>query len=246
MRTLTKPTLTRTGHWHFVDRADARRVGAQMQELEEHVRKSLVGVNIDDLWLEVPIRDGEWVAAYRVLSQNGTPVIGEVRLFPNERNRQNSGVWSGVLLGPKATVPAGGVTHRLLRELRVGHHLSEMGGILANIRRQGFEDDVLAGHGLAQAAPPAASGRRRGRKPFPDRFYAEVARDYVDAIERGSKRPTVEAARRLPLARRQRVRDILHEARQRELLTDPPRGRRQGGDLTPRARALLEAKEAHR
>jgi hypothetical protein len=245
MRTITKPTVTKTGHWIFLDSVDAKQVGAHAHKLKEHMRKWLVGVNIEDLWLEVPIRDGEWLAAYRVLSQNGTPVIGEVRLFPNERNRQRTGEWSGVLLGPRAKVPAGGVTHRLLRELRVGHHLAEMGKIFENIRRQGLEDHLLAGHGLAPTAPPTAPGRRRGRKPFPDRFYAEVARDYVDAIARGSSNPTLDAARRLPLARRRRVRDILHEARRRRLLTPAPPGRRQGGDLTENARALLATKEGH-
>jgi hypothetical protein len=66
-------------------------------ELPERGRKNRVGILIDDLWRAVPIREDEWVVAYRILSQEGTPVIGEVRLIPNEPNRRVSGEWSGVL-----------------------------------------------------------------------------------------------------------------------------------------------------
>jgi hypothetical protein len=243
MKTITKPTVTRNGHWCYVDSLEAKRVGADAHELREDVRKTLVNVQNKSLWLEVPIRDGEWAAAYRVLSQGGTPVIGEVRLFPNEPNRPHAGEWSGDLLGPKATAPAGGITHRLLRELRVGHHLAEMGKILADVRKQGGAEVMLADHGLTSPDPQSAPGRRRGRKPFPDFFYAEVARDYVDAIERGSSNPTLDAAQRLPRARRRRVRDILHEARNRDLLTKALPGRRHGGDLTDKARAVLAKRE---
>lgn len=117
-----------------------------------------------------------------------------------------------------------------------------MGKIFENVRRQGAEG-LLAEHGITKPIAAAAPGRRRGRKPFPDRFYAEVARDYIDAIAKGSRNPTLDAARRLPANRRRRVRDILHEARNRNLLTPAPKGRRQGGDLTETARALLATEE---
>jgi hypothetical protein len=240
MRHITKPTVTRTGHWHYVGSTDARAVGAECRPLEDHVLKTVVGINIEDLWLEVPIRDGSWIAAYRLLPQDGAPVIGEVRLFPNEQTRSVAGSWSGELLGTRAKVPPGGITHRLLRELRVGHHLSVMGQIFHNIRRQGAEEEFLTQHGITRPlVVPAVAGRRRGRKPFPDRFYAELARDYVTAIARGSERPAADVARKRGLRRPDRVRDMLHEARKRGLLTPTPVGRRQGGDLTDAARTLL-------
>jgi hypothetical protein len=71
-----------------------------------------------------------------------------------------------------------------------------------------------------------------------------VARDYVRAVEQGRKDPVGAVAR---LARwrgstTENIRDWVHRARRRGLLTAPPRAGRPGGQLTDKARAALARK----
>ncbi len=99
--------------------------------------------------------------------------------------------------------------------------------------------------GLSEAS--IASSRRPGSSGRDDRFYALVAAAYVAAIERGSRKPVVAAADTLSKAwegtyEPTYVRDLLHVARGRELLTRPPKGRA-GGQLTEKARALLRRED---
>lgn len=242
MKIFTRPTLTRTGHDVYVSNSDERARNAETKRPPSELLKTLVNINIEDLWLEVPIGRGAWLAAYRLLPQNGTPVIAEVRLFPNQRADGVAGSWLGELLGTRATVPPGGVTHGLLRELRVGALAKVMGKIFDNIRKQpGAEEEMLTKYGITDSPPTVLPGGRRGRKPFPDAFYARIARSYVDAFKKGSDSPAADVARELglPQRRRGRVRDMLHEARARGLLTRPPGAARHGGDLTAKAAALL-------
>jgi hypothetical protein len=77
---------------------------------------------------------------------------------------------------------------------------------------------------------------RPGRRGRPDRFYAEVAAEYVDALAGG--RPIKDVSRERFLSASQ-VRDLVSEARRRGLLTKPPKGRA-GGHLTAKARAELD------
>jgi hypothetical protein len=231
-------------HLRYGAVADPSQVSAKykLTPLTPQQRKRLVGIETQDIWHEVAVGGGAWIAAYRLFSQNGTPVIGEVRLFPKPEEWPDAqpppGSWGADLLGARAQVPHGGVTHRLLRELKVGLQDKDMAQVFETFRSMGIEappDQASA------AAPRSPTGRRRGRKPFPDRFYAEVARDYVAAIDRGSDSPAADVARRRGWDREGRVRDILHEARSRGLLTPPPGVARHGGALTPKASALLDA-----
>lgn len=57
----------------------------------------------------------------------------------------------------------------------------------------------------------------------------------------GSTRPVADLAAGMALSR-ERVRDLLHEARRRGFLTSAPRGR-PGGSVTEKARALLAEPE---
>ena len=75
--------------------------------------------------------------------------------------------------------------------------------------------------------------RRPASKGRDDRFYAAVASLYVEALETGSRKPVVDAAKMLSATKRGTyepayVRDLLHVARQRDLLTRPPKGRAGG------------------
>ena len=93
--------------------------------------------------------------------------------------------------------------------------------------------------------------RRPGRKGHDDRFLAQVASVYVGALAAGSRRPIADAAERLREVGQHysnaRVRDLVFMARERGFLTGPPGPGRAGGELTPKAKAILaEAKEKRR
>lgn len=77
--------------------------------------------------------------------------------------------------------------------------------------------------------------RRPGRAGRPDIEYARIADLYVRAL--ATPRPVVTLSRELHLSQSQ-VRNLLHAARRRGLLTAAPAGR-PGGQLTEKARQLL-------
>ena len=170
--------------------------------------------------------------------------MAEVRIFPNEANRLHRGRWSAEVLGVKAKVPRGGIKARLLRKVPLGEHLRFAGQFLREVREQYGDlpfkpDRSFRARGFV--APEKTNGMRAGRKGRSDIFYARLARDYVKAIERGSKRPVekIAKARNLP---KERVRDMLHAARKRGLLTRGFRGH-SVGELTEKGRKLLEKRK---
>lgn len=79
---------------------------------------------------------------------------------------------------------------------------------------------------------------RTGRAGRDDRFYAQIARQYVDAIRRGSGKPVEDVAAQTKY-NASTIRDMLHRARRRGLLTPAGQGKA-GGNLTKRAERLLE------
>lgn len=196
-----------------------------------------VGVaQVVEAWIEIPV--GDWIVAYRLVNDRGTPVVGELRLFPAEGARPGPGQWSGELLGPEARVPRGGITARVLRRIRVRAYLRVMTEVVRRLRAAAPK--LAQRLGWATPAEPAAEARpgsRRGRKGRPPEFYAAIARDYVAAVARGSWRPVVDVATRRRL-RVTTVRDMIRRARSLGLLTLNGPGLR-GGALTPRADALL-------
>src|SRR5207249_2900254 len=125
-------------------------------------------------------------------------------------------------------LPNGGITTRLLRDLRPG--------------------DLLAAHRTATRhaqsffgiVPQGDVGRRVGRRGREDSYYAEWAAAYVEALTR-TKHPVPELERVRHVSASQ-IRNVLNEARRRELLTAAPSGRT-GGELTGKARRIL-GKEA--
>jgi hypothetical protein len=78
---------------------------------------------------------------------------------------------------------------------------------------------------------------RPGRQGRSDTFYAGVAAQYVE-ISGSSSTPTKDLAEKLHLSA-SRTRDLLHQARQRKLLTKTTRGLA-GGQLTEKAKGLLD------
>ena len=55
-------------------------------------------VQVEDLWLEIPVGDG-WIAAYRLNVAEGATTFSEFRVFPNEGDRANPGEWRGSFWG---------------------------------------------------------------------------------------------------------------------------------------------------
>ncbi len=198
----------------------------------------------EEAWLEVEL-EGGWIAAYRLISQEGQPVVGEVRVFPNENAPRRAGRWSAERLGSQAPVPFGGVPARILRQLRVREHLSLLHDIAeAHQQFQSFRINLLD-HGFERVAREAG---RRGRS---DRFYAEIASAYVQLVSERNPiqqlREQLEHEQGLHFAEAT-IRDFVNQARSRDLLTRSPKGR-PGGELTPKALDLLRGaavdKQAH-
>ncbi|MEX2223016.1 MAG: hypothetical protein WEG40_14585 [Candidatus Rokuibacteriota bacterium] len=224
--------------WEIAGLSEPVRRRLHLRQLTKDDNPSLTEMAVQDIWVESPLSD-DWLVAYRILSQHGAPVVGEVRVFPNEPDRRAAGRWSAEYLeGSRALVPAGGITRQVLDRIRLSTPLAEAGELLKKIRAA--DPEAFETRGLTTMQAP-----RRGRKGHGDLFYAQVVRDYVTAVEAGSPSPAIDVARRRRLGRRgpARVRDLLHEARHRGLLTPAPVRGRRGGDLTPLARALLAAAE---
>lgn len=227
------PKVTLENRLLLVDVHEARRAGIPEQDLRtphETFLRTARQIDLRSTWVEDCL--GGWMVAYRIVSQDGAPVVGEIRIFPFEETRKRPGLWSGELLGAKAKAPHGGITAELLRRIRVTEPLTVAGKILERFRQ-------LAPWHL-DARELTAPLRRRGPKGHPDRFYAEVAQEYVAAFKAGSRSPAGDVARRRRLTPA-RIRDLLHEARRRRLLTPATMHGRGGGDVTPRGRAAIAA-----
>ena len=125
-------------------------------------------------------------------------------------------------------LPGPGITTRMLRELRTGE-------LLAALRAAQRQVSALA----PEVPPNLAVSSRAGRRGPPDRYYAEWAAAYTEALAR-SAHPVDDPAAQYHLSPSQ-VRNIIHACRKRGMLTVSPPGRA-GGGLTLRARLLLETK----
>jgi hypothetical protein len=135
------------------------------------------------------------------------------------------------------TVPAGGVTARLLRVVKVGQFAAGLRQMLAKFYGVDAADRIFDGIGWA-------SRPRRRKRPArlraDDRFYAELARDYVTWCQVGERKPTaaLAAARGVPP---EVMRSHIHLARKNGFLTDTGRGKA-GGALTEKAHRALARK----
>jgi hypothetical protein len=178
------------------------------------------------VWVEAPLADG-WRARGRMEVVRNRPVVVELQI-----------------LWPKAApVPGGGITQDVVRQVPLrgfGTYLlacasfADRGGIGG--LRQHFESTVGRALPKLKALAPARPRPRResGRD---DLFYARLADEYLSLLARGSRSPIkdIAAVRGESAAR---IRDMVHEARERDLLTKSKPGQR-GGELQPRAIALL-------
>ena len=202
---------------------------------------------VTQLWVQVDDIDPQWRAAYRLVLQDGVPVIGEVRVLPQQGSR--GPYWTaGDKKGPIATVPRGGVRAKLLRSLTIpavgqfGQRMvARMPGKLLEYLREGKQGQSLAR--LAGLAAPDGTGEERslrGRKGRGDPFYARVAQTYAAEIGKGTRRGILEVVRKQHrLSTVSHARAAVHRARALKFLGGGQQGRA-SGVLTDKAKAVLK------
>lgn len=222
-----------------------------MAKREQRVRFWLVPVgeredgSMDrvDAWFEVPLggtwQTAPWRAAYRVRPWGDRVVVVEVRVFPHLGSPGAAGGEWNVETG---VVPEGGMSARLIRDhLVLGTHVHELLPAFLNRTRKSFPAatfsdwlDRLGYPAKVRKGPGARAGEEsKGRT---DRELAELAAVYVS--KRGERAPVEATAEEVGLPATV-VRDALHKAREKGVLTRTQQGRA-GGELTPWAMALLE------
>lgn len=219
--------MRRPSRWTWAETTDVDRLRKHLAAAERAAPAGQRGTR--ETWIVADL-EGGWRFAYRVVNQDGVPTIGEARVFPAEAPKPTRLWWSG----DAANVPRGGVTHAVLMALPTGRGAQILGGEVFKRWQEAFGpagfDQAMERRGYRLRA--RAQGRRRD-----DRWYAELARAYVAAATKDPHRPVTLLAREMD-AERDKVRDWLHDARRKGLLTSTgqPIG---GGALTEKAIALL-------
>jgi hypothetical protein len=191
-----------------------------------------VGFVLDrSTWLEVPM--GRWMAAYRLTEQQGQPVISELRIFPFQEKRwvkRPGGRWSG-MYGDCVHIPGGGITARLIRQIK----LTEFRKVLCEILDRWKH---LAPHGIPVSPSASPSKPHRGRKGRSDIELARIASIYEGAYL--ARRAAISAVARALNVSLSKARDAVHRARIRGILSAATKQGRGGGTVTPLGRQLLK------
>jgi hypothetical protein len=238
-----------------VNRARARMLEVEDKHLHPVNTRAFAQITIAEAWLEVSLGRrlgrifvGEWTAAFRLAVQNGQVVVAELRLFPFEGAKTDldlqqgaAGTWSGEILGMKAHVPRGGITARLLRRIPfnrirevvercVKFAVKEYGSAIVGLPFSDWKGKTIP-----------EETRRRGRPGWPDHFYARLARRYATLVRKGRANPVAELSKALHIPHPQ-IRDAIKRAREKGFLTEGLPGRA-GGELTPKASELLDARK---
>ena len=130
-----------------------------------------------------------------------------------------------LVVEPAGPVPPGGITTRMLRQLRTGD-------LIAALRAAARQSSRYFG-----VSPELPVPTRVGRRGRDEMYYARWAAAYADALAR-SPQPVADLAARHNLSPSQ-IRNLMHACRRRGMLTASPPGRA-GGELTQRAVQLLK------
>lgn len=221
-------------------------------------------VDIDDGWRAafrlVPYANGEPVVAeIRVFPADEWP-------------DRAPGTWRAEYLGLRAmdrTVTEGaedgrrfpnigqGVTAQLLRKVplrsvqRVRKSFAEQIGRVVGrqyeaVTKDGMDPQVATAlqrlHTSGFRSGPTAVAAERRADAWPDLRYAQLAAAYVERIDAGSRSPIADIARQAKDLSAAQVRDAIHTARKRGLLSETRKRGVPGGQLTAVARALLNEK----
>jgi len=168
----------------------------------------------------------KWSVAFRIILQGTQPVIGEVRIFPTESDK----------------VPPGGITARLIKATKIESAEQVIGKLANRFQRMreknyaytGNVQTVLSVNSPTEGPSVPRKRRRRGKS---DASYAALARQYVQLRNGGERHPVTAIAKKRRIER-SKIRDMIHEARKRGLLSFDQAGR-SGGQLTQLAINLL-------
>src|SRR5574337_999626 len=237
---MPKPVLRAPNSWTAIDRADAQRLKIPAERIkdarEEDIRQ--IGYVLDkSIWIEHAIGQG-WMLAFRVAYQHGAPVISETRIFPcdSEHIGRPPGVWSGIF-GDTPRLPPGGITARLLREVRTTAFRKGLRELVAR-----WDQEVMVALPLPWVRPPEPSSTKpkRGRPGRSDVELARMARTYAKAYMSG--KPPVRAVAETFQISASQARDAVLRARTRGFLSPATKQGRRGGILTPLAKAFLPTK----
>jgi hypothetical protein len=185
-------------------------------------------VSTRQAWVEHGLPGG-WLARARVVTQGSRVVVAELHIRP-----------------AGGTTPPGGITWDVSRSAPLGRFGPFVQATASRVAGAGGLSRGIALAFLRMGGLPRVDAiveRPRPRRPTgrDDTYYARLAAEYLGLLgtESPSRRPLRDLAARHgePLSR---MRDRVREARERGLLTFSTPGVR-GGELTPRARALLKA-----
>ena len=175
----------------------------------------------DGEWQETDLDTG-WTVREQMTLQAGRRVVSTLEIVSTSR-----------------TVPAGGVTARLLRRIKVGQLARGLQQRIATYFGAATADRVFE---HLQWTSGKRSRRRPRRRRTDDRYYAELARDYVTLWQAGDRTPAQTLAR-LRAVRPEHLRSHIHLARANGFLSDTTRGSA-GGSLTRKAERELSKKDA--
>lgn len=232
---MSKTILRSPYGWTPIGKSQARHLGVSVVPLAPSHTVGDVGLVLDrSVWVEMPL-PGRWMVAFRLASQGGQPVIAEVRVFPFEPDapgqRRPPGLWSGVH-GVTTRIPPGGITARVLREIRTQAFRADLHTITARWEKE--TRDLFPGIAVSNI-PPSTT---RGRKGRSDRELASIAAIYVRAY--AARRPSTPAVAKATGLSLTQARDAVHRARVRGLLSPASKQGKGGGLLTPLARKILK------
>lgn len=193
-----------------------------------------------DAWLRTTLVPG-WIVAYRLVAKNSLPVVAELRVFPDDRERgvrrpsqyhgDGSG-WSGQL----SAVPEGGLeTIQVRKNVLCGEAVALTKQAMTEWRRHS------AGDGSEPPAPLEGLSLEDVSVRRSDPALARLAARYVYECDGGNAQRACKAILEDPgfsFTDVQQVYDRLHRARNRKILSKTQPGR-PGGVLLPFGHYLL-------
>lgn len=164
--------------------------------------------------------DSGWTVRERMALQGGRRVVSELSIVPTS-----------------SRVPVGGITARLLRQVKVGQFARGLQQTIAKHFGTDAADRLFHHLGWSSGKRPRQRPRRRRAD---DGYYAELAGDYVTLWQQGDRKPTQTLAR-LRGVRPEHLRSHIHLARANGFLSETTRGTA-GGSLTRKAERELSKK----
>ena len=250
--------------WTPILETHAKQLGLNTQPLAPTHTEKDIGLILDRSdWVEIPLE--RWMVAYRVVDQRGQPVIAELRIFPREKHKRPPGQWSG-MFGGTVHVPPGGLTARLLREVRRRKFRASLRELVAgwtaalkqhqdkwltdpNLSRhltpeeiedvRQFRPEKMVGEALPWMRSKEPATSKRGRKGRTDLELARIAAAYEHAYLTGRQSAIGAVAKQFKLSPSQ-ARDAVHRARIRRLLSPASKQGQGGGLLTPFGQIVLK------